>query len=389
MAQSLQHDAARGIAWDNPGPRNPALAAQNPASEAPPATDHGEVPGFKHSFSLAHKRVEEGGWARQITVRDFPISTTLAAVNMRLTAGSIRELHWHKPAEWSFMLYGEARITAVDQNGGGYVQDVRQGDLWYFPSGIPHSIQGLGPDGCEFLLIFDDGNFSEYETFLITDWMAHVPRKVLAKNFAQPASTFDPIPGHELYIFPGQVPGPLAEDRRQAKTMQFATPRSFDFPLHAQPPLRHSRGGEVRIADSRNFPVSATIAAALVTVHPGGLRELHWHPNADEWQYYIAGQAHMTVFAAGGRARTMDFEAGDVGYIPHAMGHYIENLGDTDLRFLEVFRSDHYADISLVEWMAHTPPDLVAAHLHLSRDVLDALPERKPVVLPGEQPGVS
>jgi oxalate decarboxylase len=52
-----------------------------------------------------------------------------------------------------------------------------------------------------------------------------------------------------------------------------------------------------------------------VTVKPGGVRELHWHPNADEWQYFFGAQGRMTVFATGGRARTMDFETGDVGYI--------------------------------------------------------------------------
>jgi hypothetical protein len=82
---------------------------------------------------------------------------------MRLNAGGVRELHWHKAAEWAYMLYGAARITAVDGEGRNFVDDVSVGDLWYFPSGIPHSIQGLGPDGCEFLLVFDDGSFDEDE----------------------------------------------------------------------------------------------------------------------------------------------------------------------------------------------------------------------------------
>ncbi len=84
----------------------------------------------------------------------------------------LRELHWrHKAAEWAYMLYGSARITAVDPQGRNFVKDVGVGDLWYFPAGVPHSIQGLNPDGCEtFLLVFDDGDFDEDNTFLITDW---------------------------------------------------------------------------------------------------------------------------------------------------------------------------------------------------------------------------
>src|SRR5258707_3699462 len=115
-------------------------------------------------------RLEPGGWTRQVTVRELGVSKNIAGVNMRLNAGGVRELHWHKAAEWSYMLYGNARITAIDAQGRNFVDDVGVGDLWYFPAGIPHSIQGLGPDGCEFLLVFDDGEFDEDNTFLITDW---------------------------------------------------------------------------------------------------------------------------------------------------------------------------------------------------------------------------
>ncbi len=117
-------------------------------------------------------------------------------------------------------------------------------------------------------------------------------------------------------------------------------------------PVRETKGGSVRIADSRNFNVSATVAAALVTVKPGGIRELHWHPHADEWQYYVKGNARMTVFDTGPRAQTADFRPGDVGYVKKNLGHYVQNTGNTDLVFLELFKSDHYAEVSLFR-MAH------------------------------------
>ncbi|HZU26398.1 MAG TPA: cupin domain-containing protein [Bryobacteraceae bacterium] len=364
------------------GPQNPDLTRSNPDSFSPPVTDHGDTPAFKYSFSVAHNRVQEGGWARQVTVRDFPLSTSMAGVNMRLAAGSIRELHWHLPAEWAYMLYGQARITAIDLNGASFVRDVGVGDLWYFPSGIPHSIQGLGPDGCEFLLVFDDGGFSEFDTFQITDWMAHTPRPALAKNFGLAESAFADIPKHELYIFPGQVPGPIANDKRAAEHDEPVAAREFAFALNLQEPTKRTRGGEVHIVDSGTFHASTTIAAARVTVRPGGMRELHWHPNADEWQYYVAGEGRMTVFAASSRARTMDFRAGDVGYVKQSMGHYVENTGNTDLVFLEMFRTAQYQELSLANWMAHTPPELVQAHLHLAPGALDSIPHAKQVIVP-------
>jgi oxalate decarboxylase len=275
------------------------------------------------------------------------------------------------------MLYGRARITAIDPAGRNFIDDVGVGDLWYFPSGIPHSIQGL-EEGAEFILVFDDGNFSENSTFSITDWFAHTPPDVLAANFDIPERALSGIPSGERYIFQGEVPGPLEED--EVSNPDGPPPESFSHRMLEQEPIR-TGGGQVRIADSTNFPVSTTVAAALVEVEPGGMRELHWHPNADEWMYFIEGQGRMTLFAAEGHARTFDYQAGDAGYVPFAMGHYIQNIGEEPLRFLEMFKSDHFADISLNQWMALLPPGLVRDHLHAHRALMDALHKRKrPVV---------
>ncbi len=340
--------------------------------------DAGTIPNLKFSFATARNRLLTGGWAREVTARELPVATTLAGVNMRLKPGGIRELHWHKEAEWAYMLAGSARITAVDAQGRNFIDDVNVGDLWNFPAGIPHSIQGL-KDGCEFLLVFDNGNFSENETFLITDWFAHTPKEILAKNFGVSQSAFANLPvdvDHTRYIFAGKVPGPLTPVPSPAG----AVPVTYSYRLLAQKPIEVA-GGQARIVDSSNFPAASTIAAALVEIKPGGLREMHWHPNNDEWQYYISGQARMTVFASGGKARTFNYQAGDVGYVPFAMGHYVENIGDEPVRFLEVFRSSYFADISLNQWMALSPPDLVQAHLNLDQRTMAALRKDKPVIV--------
>ena len=362
------------------GPRNEPLERENPNVLAPPATDAGSVPNLKFSFATAHNRLLSGGWAREVTTRELPVATSLAGVNMRLKPGGIRELHWHKEGEWGFILAGSARLTAVDAEGRNFLDDVGVGDIWFFPAGIPHSIQGLDK-GCEFLLVFDDGGFNENETFLITDWFLRTPPEVLAKNFGVPESAFAELPtdvDSTRYIFEGKVPPPLAFDG--VRSPAGAVPQSYKHRLQAQTPIE-APGGRVRIVDSRNFPAAKTIAGALVEVDPGAMRELHWHPNTDEWLYVIEGRARMTVFAAAGNARTFDYQAGDVGYVPFAMGHYIENLGDQPVRFLEMFRSDRFADLSLNQWMALTPPELVQHHLNLDRRTLRALSKKKLVVV--------
>src|SRR3982074_2192449 len=155
-----------------------------------------------------------------------------SGVNMRLNAGGIRELHWHKAAEWAYLLYGTARITAIDAPGHNFVDDVGVGDLWYFASGVPHSIQGLNPDGCEFLLVFDDGEFDEDNTFLLSDWFKHTPREVLSKNFGVSGSSFAHVPDpSELYIFAAPVPGPLSSDRIPGGTQ---VPQSLSHKMLAQ-----------------------------------------------------------------------------------------------------------------------------------------------------------
>src|ERR1700741_3551409 len=166
----------------DPGQENKPLLDENPNSNVPPPTDHGDIGPIWYSFDLARKRVEEGGWTHQVTQRELPPSRDLAGVNMRLTAGSFRELHWHTADEWALMLYGNARVTVLNPDGTMFIDDISEGDLWFFPAGFPHSIQGLGPDGCQFLLVFNEGLFSEDNTFLISEFVAHVPPEILQKN---------------------------------------------------------------------------------------------------------------------------------------------------------------------------------------------------------------
>lgn len=380
VPQPIRNDGAGGI---DKGPRDVMRDLQNPDLLVPPVTDNGLIPNIRFSFSDAHMQLNHGGWSREITVRELPIATTLAGVNMSLTPGGVRELHWHQQAEWSYMLLGSARITAVDQNGRNFIADVGPGDLWYFPPGIPHSIQGL-EDGCEFLLVFDDGSFSDLNTLSISDWFAHTPKDVLSANFGVPEADFASIPQEQVYIYQDAVPGSI---QSQAVSSPYGTiPLSFKHELLAQPPIK-TPGGSVRIVDSSNFPISKTIAAALVEIEPGAMREMHWHPNNDEWQYYLAGQGRMTVFGGNGAARTFDFRAGDVGYVPFAYGHYIQNTGKNTLWFLEIFKSDRFADVSLNQWMALTPTELIQSNLHVGSDVTSKLRKVKwPVV---KYPGYS
>ncbi|KAF7792076.1 hypothetical protein EIP86_003106 [Pleurotus ostreatoroseus] len=357
------------------GPQNAAIDGQNPDLLAPPTTDAGTVGNAKWPFSLSHNRLQTGGWARQQNVDVMPMATGMAGVDMRLEAGAMRELHWHKTSEWAYVLSGTVQVASVNQDGQNFVGNVGPGDLWYFPPGIPHSLQATNdnPDGAEFLLVFDDGSFSEDSTFLVTDWLAHVPKEVLAKNFGVDISDLNNLPGEELYIFPAPPP---ASANDAPVSPQGAVPSPFTFSMSTMN-VTQLPGGTVKIVDSRLFPISTTTAAAEVTVEPGAMRELHWHPTQDEWSYFIEGAARMTLFASQGNARTFDFLPGDVGYIPASYGHYVENIGNTTLRYLEIFKTDIFQDVSLSQWLALTPQAVVQETLNFNQATMKRLSNLK------------
>ncbi|SHL53006.1 oxalate decarboxylase [Anaerocolumna jejuensis DSM 15929] len=358
------------------GPRNIGRDKQNPDMLVPPATDFGLLPNLKFSFADAHMTLKPGGWSREITKREFPVSDTFALINMCLDPG-IREMHSHQQSEWGYVLVGSIRVTSVDEMGRNFIDDVSAGEGWLFPANIPHSLQAL-EEGTEFILLFDKGYYSESSTFSVSDLFAHMPLDILSANFGTPESTFSNIPKNEVYIVEGGDPGTINQQKIQSPYEE--VPFSYKHQLNSVPPIE-SAGGTIRILDSKNFPACKTVAAVLVEVEPGGMREIHWHTNKDEFQYYISGEARMTVFMPGPKARTFNYRAGDVGYVPMGGFHYIQNVGTETLRFLEFFNSDFYSDVSLAQWLALTPKEMVKSCLNLPDDFIDQLNKKStPVV---------
>jgi oxalate decarboxylase len=368
IPQPIRASDAKG--WLDFGPRDISRDRENPDILVPPPTDAGTLMNMRFSFSDAHQRLQPGGWAREVTNRELPSSPDVAGVNMALEPGAYRELHWHKEAEWGLMLVGNARVTSIDEKGRYFIDDVVAGDLWNFEAGLPHSIQALD-QGCEFLLVFSAPDFTDNNTFLLTDWFAHTPHEVVAANFRKTLGEIDVFPKEEKYIFKGEVPGPIAEVTRA--TPQGPVPSPFTLHMDKVPVIE-SEAGRVRIVDIHTFPAAKTISAAFVEIEPGGMRELHWHPKAAEWQYYVQGKARMTVFNSSGSARTFDYTAGDVGIVPFVAGHYVQNIGDEKVIYIEIFKCPEYSEISVRKWLGSTPAQIVADHLNVNSAFVESLP---------------
>jgi len=338
------------------GPKNPQRAAEEPNTVAPPATDHGTMPNLKWSFADSHMRLEVGGWARQTTIRELPISKAMAGVNMRLKANAVREMHWHKEAEWSYMIKGRARITAVDQDGRTFADDVGPGDLWYFPKGHGHSIQTIGDKPCHFILSFDNGAFSEHGTFSITDWIDVTPKDMLALDFGLPADVFDKFPKGEAYIQAGPVV-PVS----QALDAPWPKESTHKFRLLKDPrAVREFDGGTFRLATVDEWPIQKTMSGGVMTIRPGQMRKLHWNVNANEWHFYLKVKGQVAVFGSGGRGKVAEFKPGDVAYIPMGFGHAIKNIGDEDLEIIQTWDNGKFEEIDLDAWVKASPNYLLS-----------------------------
>ncbi|KAJ5781234.1 hypothetical protein N7457_006394, partial [Penicillium paradoxum] len=370
------------IGTDDPGPRNYYYDRINSDKLAPPGTDNGQTINAQWPMGLSHNRLgmNGAGWGRQENKNVMPDATRMAGVNMRLAPAGYRELHWHVAAEWSLVLNGSCRVQAVNENGETFVDDVTAGDVWFFPPGIPHSIQALD-DGVEFLLVFDDGDFSEDNTFLATEVFLHTPKEVLSKNLGVEISAFDNIPDKQLWIFNG-TPAPKDIEEQNVTTKAGLVPFTESYTYHfSEQPAHEVEGGSVKIVDPLTFPIASKFSAAIVTVKPGGMREIHWHTTSDEWTFFISGQGRGTLFTAPSAATTFDFAAGDVGYFPQSDSHYIENTGDEDLVFLEVLQASEFTDMALGQWIASTPKQIVADTLNLSDDTLSKLKTEKQLLV--------
>ena len=355
----------------------PSLAA----SEQPQAYPVGKDPGkheplanFKFDLEATTGWVGEAGSAKEATVEEFPASQHIAGVSMRLKPGGIRELHWHAiAAEWAVVLNGTVRTTVISPNGESATDIFQPGDIWYFPKGHGHALQNIGNDEAHFVLGFDDGHFSEFGTFSITDWMARTPPHIVARNLNLDPTTVANLPRRELYILPGKIPQNPLEENLADDLETSQSPHKFR--LSNMKPLTFPGGWE-RIVTAKEFPINTTLTSVMQYLEPGAFRELHWHPNADEWQYYISGHSRVTVFGAHGRAQTEEFGPGQVCFIQQGFGHYVEQVGSEPVKFFALFNSPTFEEISISKWLAGNPASIISDNFLIAKQEVARLPRK-------------
>jgi oxalate decarboxylase len=339
-----------------------------------PVASGKELPTFKFALEKSEGKVIGKSVGKEATVTQLPISKGIAGVSMRLEPGAMRELHWHATAaEWALVISGRVRTTVIEPQGFAETNDFEPGDVWFFPRGHGHVLECLGNEPCHFILIFDNGYFSEFGTFSITDWIGHTPKALLAKNFGLPESSFEGFPKNEVYFARGAVPPEKAATPLQGWKNP---PLTHKYELLSQPPHRTFSGGKEWRVDASKFPISKTVTGVVLELEPGALRELHWHPNADEWQYILEGDVSVSMFGSHGRYRIETLEKGDVGYIPQGYGHSIENIGNKTAKILIGLNSGVYEAIDLSQWIAGNPTDILATNFSKPESLFKKFPHK-------------
>ncbi len=381
--------AALGLAAAEAGANAEADQADFPfKNNVPDALLAGhELPTFKFELEKSTPgKVVGGNNAREATVKQLPISKGIAGVSMRLEPGGLRELHWHATAaEWAYVREGRVRTTVIDPEGNFEINDFGPGDIWYFPRGHGHALQGLGPGTAHFILIFDNGYFSEFGTFSITDWIGHSPKELVAKNLGLPAEVIDRLPREEVYFGRGPAPTGPPDPTPHGRLKSPRLTHKYEM-LKQDPHSVHAGGREWRVGADR-FPISQTVTGVVLELEPGALRELHWHPTSDEWQYVLSGKVHVTMFGSHGRYRIETLEAGDVGYIPQGYGHSIENASDSgSARVLIGFNTGHYEAIDLSSWIAGNPRSVLENNFGIRAADVDRFPRDRVFIAPKDGP---
>jgi oxalate decarboxylase len=365
------------------------VALNNAMAATPPVTDHGkpgdggfgrqstqlapgvpvayhdpddvkQMPAFTRSLDGSAPKVTSGGWAKESTEHQLPIMTGLAGVHMFLNPGGSRELHWHAiAAEWAYVIDGRCQTVVLDPSGQTEINNYGPGDLWFFPKGHGHSIQTIGDQPCHFILSFDNGSFSEHGTFSITDWIDVTPKNMLALNFGLDRALFDAFPKGETYIQSGPIlpasqavdaPWPRESTHKFSLLKDVRARRDFD-------------GGSFNLATVDEWPISSTMSGGVMVIKPGQMKELHWNPNANEFQYYLKGSGQVAIFGSGGRSRVADVKAGDSAYIPAGYGHGMINTGTEDLEMVQTWDAGKFEEITLKHWMETAPKYLLSNNM--------------------------
>lgn len=323
----------------------------------------------KTSFRTTQPQISnDSGVKTAINKSNFPILERLAIYRLTLNPGCFREPHWHANAnELSYCLKGKTLVT-IFASGNQHSQfTISEGEMFFAPSGSLHAIENLGDEPAEFLITF---SHEMPEDFGISGFAGCLDPSVLGNTWGLPVAEISGITRSPIDIQIGRANGaPVVSE-------QASYPNALKFAIESRAPLVSAPVGSAIVARQDTWPALKHLAMYSLRLQGIGMREPHWHPETAELGFVHTGRARMTIQSPGGSAETYELEPGDVYFIPRAYPHHIENLTDSELRFLIFFDNPDVQDIGFTGAIPAFASRITGPALGLAADQVARIPKQ-------------
>lgn len=318
----------------------------------------------KHKFDLNRKRIIRklpGGSRLMVTGAICPALKHMALASLALKKGGVREPHWHPNAdELLYCVQGNALITLFSPQNKHDTFTLHEGEVAFFPKGYLHAIQNLSPRESQFLLAYDHPNPQDLD---LTQSVASMSPHVLGSTFSTSDATFKKLKPQDTFI------SRLSE----LKAPGGSIPNSHKFDLERIDPQINTKGGCARIVNVKNFPRLKNLALFSLRIYKNGIREPHWHPNADELNYVIDGKARLTILSPDGKKDHFELRPGQGSIISAGYFHHIENVGPKELHMAVFFGNSEPDDIGLSGALSAYSNELLASIFSTDRKFFEKL----------------
>jgi oxalate decarboxylase len=316
--------------------------------------------------SMKPQYIYPGGKRVDCNADLFPVLSQIALSLLTLEPKGVRIPHWHPNAhELSYCIEGNARMTIFGPRAVHSTFTISSGDIAFVPMGYMHQIENIGDTPVSFLLCFSHERPEELE---ISSSIWSMPAPILAHTFQVSPSFFTNLPQTnqaERIIIQKQVaPSPLP-----------TIPSPFKYALDSNLPQIDNKGGWVKMSNGFLLPPLESLAVYSLLLKPGGAREPHWHPNADELNYLIQGTARITLVSPHGNPETFDLSAGDLSFMPKGYLHHIENTGQEEAHFAVFFNHNYPSDIGISGCMGAYSNEILATIFGVESSYFDSLPK--------------
>jgi oxalate decarboxylase len=293
---------------------------------------------MKHKFDTLKKRIQRklpGGSRLMVNADMCPALKTMALATLILNKGGVREPHWHPNAdELIYCVEGRSLITLFSPQNMHDTFTLSKGEAAFFPKGYLHAIENLASGQSSFLLAYDNPRPQDLD---LSQSVASMSPHVLGAVFGAPDAKFKKLKAKDTFI------SRLAKP----KTVKSSIPNPNKFDLERINPQIDTKGGSARILNCKNFPKLEKLALFSLRIYKNGIREPHWHPNADELNYVISGKARLTILSPDGTKDHFELKVGQGSIIPAGYFHHIENIGKEELHMAVYFGNSNPDDIGL------------------------------------------